>query len=79
MVEQANKNGVSGVRRLEKQEVLKLEPNINEAVLGGIYVPGECAVDPFLTPVTMLHEARRSGAEVKCSEQCDNLNSSFRS
>ena len=64
-MEKAHKKGVTGVKQMSKEDVLKMEPHINDNILGGVFVPGECSVDPFLTPITMLHEARRSGAHVR--------------
>ena len=64
LVMAAHRNGVTGVRQISREDVIRMEPHINKAVLGGIFVPGECVVDPFLTPITMLHEATRSGAHV---------------
>ena len=64
LVVAAHRNGVTGVRQISREDVIRMEPHINKAVLGGIFIPGECVVDPFLTPITMLHEATRSGAHV---------------
>ena len=64
-MQKSHKVGVTGVKQLSREEVLKMEPHININVLGGIFVPGECSVDPFLAPITMLHEARRLGAQVR--------------
>ena len=65
MVKEAHRNGVVNVKQIGRKDILKMEPHLNKAVLGGIFVPGESAVDPFLTPITMLHEARRFGAHVR--------------
>ncbi len=61
---EAQENGVPEVKQISREELFQLEPHINKAALGAVLAPGECSVDPFLTPVTMLHEARRSGAQV---------------
>ncbi len=63
-MQKAHQNGVGNVMQISREELIRMEPHIDKSALGGVYLPDECAVDPFLTPVTMLHEGRRAGGEV---------------
>ena len=64
LVADAHSNGVTTVRQISREDLIKMEPHLSKKVLGGVFIPGEYSVDPFLSPVTMLHEARRAGAQV---------------
>ncbi len=61
--EKAVKNRVYDVDFLSKEEILKMEPNINPEVKGGLYIPRESIIDPFLFVVAMAENAVANGAK----------------
>ena len=61
--EEAMANGVTDVVYLTPQEILAKEPEINPAVLGGLYIPREAVIDPFLYVVALAENAAENGVE----------------
>jgi len=61
--EEAMANGVTDVVYLTPQEILEKEPEINPAVLGGLYIPREAVIDPFLYVVALAENAAANGVE----------------
>lgn len=54
-------NGVETTLLATRDEVLELEPHVAEDVVGGLHVPLEWSVDPFVYPAMLLQEAVRTG------------------
>lgn len=54
--------GDTHARILTKEEVLEMEPSLSNDVLGGVHIPGEVVLDPFLFPVALASHARENGA-----------------
>ncbi len=61
--EKAVKNRVYDVEFLSKEQILEMEPNINPDVKGGLYIPRESIIDPFLFVVAMAENAVANGAK----------------
>lgn len=61
--EKANKNRVFDIEYLSKEEILKMEPNLNPEVKGGLYIPRESIIDPFIFVVAMAENAVQNGAK----------------
>lgn len=61
----AHANGVTDVRALSRAEIFSREPEMSEAVLGGVLVPGEYLIDPWSAPLVYLLQALENGAEVR--------------
>ena len=60
LVERSNLNGVE-VKLLNKEEVLKMEPNINSDVKGALYAPTAGIIDPFNLVVHAMENAIDNG------------------
>lgn len=59
----ARLNGVGSCRLLATRDaVVALEPNVSGNVVGGLHVPEEWSVDPFVLPMLWLAQACRLGA-----------------
>ncbi|WP_265310917.1 NAD(P)/FAD-dependent oxidoreductase [Verminephrobacter aporrectodeae] len=58
---QARANGVADLRRLDRAEVLALEPHLAPSVLGGLLVPREHVIDPWSAPLAYLRQAVENG------------------
>jgi len=61
--EKAFKNRVYDVEYLTGEQLLKMEPNLSPDVKGGLYIPREHIIDPFLLVVAYAENARQNGAE----------------
>ena len=59
--EKAFMNRVYDVDYLTSKELLKIEPNLNPKVMGGLYIPRESIIDPFLLVVGYAENACRNG------------------
>ena len=59
----AYKNHVYDVEYLSPQEILEKEPEINPEVLGGLYIPRDAVIDPFLFVVAQAENAAENGVE----------------
>jgi len=56
--------GDSHCKIYSKADVLDLEPHISKEVRGGVHIPGEIVLDPFLLPLTYAVHARENGAHI---------------
>jgi glycerol-3-phosphate dehydrogenase len=65
IVAAAHENGVADVRAISRDEILRREPALSGAVLGGVLVPGEYLIDPWSAPLVYLLQALENGAEVR--------------
>ena len=61
--EKAFLNRVYDVDYLTAKELLKIEPNLNPAVMGGLYIPRESIIDPFLLVVGYAENACMNGVD----------------
>ena len=56
-------NHVYDVEYLSPKQILEMEPEINPDVLGGLYIPGDAVIDPFLLVVAQAENAAENGVE----------------
>lgn len=63
--EKAFKNRVYDVEYLTGEEMLALEPNLNPEVRGGLHIPRESIIDPFLLVVALAENAADNGVVFK--------------
>ena len=68
-LEKARAANQMDVCTLTRSELLDLEPNLSQDALGGLYIPGEGIIDPWLTGVGLAHMARSKGAQVFTSSE----------
>lgn len=61
--EKALKNRVYDIEYLSKEQILAMEPNLNPEVKGGLYIPRESIIDPFIFVVAMAENAVANGAK----------------
>lgn len=61
--EKAFKNRVYDVEYLSKEELLKMEPNLNPEVKGGLYIPRENIIDPFVYVQALCENAYANGVK----------------
>ncbi len=60
--EKANKNRVYDIEYLAAEKIKEMEPEINPEVKGGLWIPRESIIDPFLFVVAMAENAVANGA-----------------
>ncbi len=59
--EKAFRNRVYDVEYLTKEQILKMEPNMNPEVRGGLYIPRESIIDPFIYVQALAENANENG------------------
>lgn len=62
-------NGVPGVRIIDREEALRLEPGLNPKLIGALYAPGSGIINPWEYADAMAETAVRNGVEVKLSSR----------
>ena len=72
LAERSKQNGVE-VRLLNKEEVLKMEPNINPEVKGALFAPTAGIIDPFNLVVHTVENAVDNGVELFLNEEVINI------
>ena len=65
LAERGRQNGVEGVRILERDELLALEPNIGSGVNGALYAPTGAIVCPYELCMAAVGSSMDNGAELK--------------
>ncbi len=63
----ARRNRVYDVTYLTAEQIRALEPEINPEVLGGLYIPRESIIDPFILVVAQAENAATNGVRFLCS------------
>lgn len=61
--EKAFKNHVYDVEYLSREEILKKEPELNPEVKGGLFIPRESIIDPFILVQALAENANENGVE----------------
>lgn len=61
--ERGEANGVEGIRIVERQELLELEPNVGDAAVAALYAPLGAIVCPFGLNIALAENAAVNGAE----------------
>lgn len=65
LLAQAKKNGVEGVCILERDEVLRMEPNLTDKTVAALYAPTGGIICPFNFTIAMAENANVNGVEFK--------------
>ncbi|MBM7869668.1 glycerol-3-phosphate dehydrogenase [Clostridium pascui] len=66
-------NAVPGIEILNKEEVLKLEPSINENVVAALYAPTGGIVCPYEMTIAYAENAYSNGVEFKLNTEVKNI------
>ncbi len=61
LMERGRKNGVPGLRILNREETLNLEPNLNPSLTASLYAPTAGIVSPFGYTVALYENAVKNG------------------
>jgi glycerol-3-phosphate dehydrogenase len=60
----AHRNGTSGARILQRDELRAREPRLSPDALGAVLVPGEAVIDPWSAPLAYVSQAVGHGARL---------------
>ncbi|MBN2504296.1 MAG: NAD(P)/FAD-dependent oxidoreductase [Bacilli bacterium] len=73
LIERGIENGVSGLMILDRETTMKLEPNLNDAVVGSLYAPTAGIVDPFQLTIGPAEIAVQNGVKFFLSTEVTGL------
>jgi glycerol-3-phosphate dehydrogenase len=73
LLDQAHKNGVPGVRILERDEVMKMEPNLTDKTVAALYAPTGGVISPFGLAIAMGENANVNGVDFKFETEVTNI------
>lgn len=73
LLENGKKNGVEGLRIVERDELLAMEPNISDEAVAALYAPTGGIVCPFSLNIAMAENACVNGAEFKFDTQVEDI------
>lgn len=71
--EQGEKNGVPGMEILNREETLKLEPNLSKYVVGSLSLPSGGIMCPFRANVAFAENAYTNGVDFKLNTEVKNI------
>jgi len=63
LLERGKSNGVKGLKILEKDELLEMEPNLNEEVIAALYAPSAAIISPYEATWAIAESAVINGAQ----------------
>ena len=67
LLDRGNKNGVPDMRIIEREELLKFEPNIGDTALGALYAPSAGIVGPWEFCIALTENAVVNGVKLYLS------------
>lgn len=73
LYQQGIDNGVSGMKILNRDEVLEMEPNITDDVVAALYCEEAGIVDPFLMNIAFGEVSNINGVDYKFNEKVVNI------
>lgn len=69
LYERGVKNGVEGLRIIERDELVQMEPNISDTAVAALYAPTAGIVCPFNLNIALAENANVNGVEFKFNTQ----------
>lgn len=63
ILQQAQSNGISDARLINRTELLRDEPALSDQAQAAIRIPGEHVIDPWSAPLAYLRQALANGAQ----------------
>lgn len=65
LLERGKKNGVEGLRIVEREELVKMEPNISDEAVAALFAPTGGIICPFTLTIALAENANVNGAEFR--------------
>lgn len=81
LYERGIKNGVEGLRIVEREELLAMEPNLTDQAVAALYAPTAGIICPFQLNIALAENACTNGAEFQFEtkvEQIEKIDGGFR-
>ncbi len=69
LLERGRENGVEGLRIVEREELVSMEPNISDEACAALYAPTAGIVCPFMLNIAMAENAAVNGAEFRLNTE----------
>ncbi len=69
LLENGRKNGVEGLRIVERAELLAMEPNVSESAVAALYAPTGAIICPFDLCFGLAENAAKNGADFRFNTQ----------
>lgn len=69
LLERGLKNGVEGLRIVEREELVRMEPNISDDACAALYAPTAGIICPFMMNIAMAENASVNGAEFRLNTE----------
>lgn len=73
LYERGVKNGVEGLRIVERDELVEMEPNISDTAVAALYAPTAGIVCPFNLNIALAENANTNGVEFKFDTEVENI------
>lgn len=73
LYERGIKNGVKGMRIIERDELKEMEPDISDDAVAALYAPTAGIVCPFILNIAMAENAYENGVEFKFNTPVENI------
>lgn len=73
LLERGEKNGVKGLRVIDREEILKLEPNIGAKVAWALHAPTGAIICPYELCMAAVGNAMDNGAVLKCNFEVNKI------
>lgn len=67
------KNGIPGIKILEKEEVFEMEPNVSKEVVAALYAPTAGVTGPWEVTIKMLENAAINGVDIETDAKVKNV------
>ncbi|WP_053955371.1 NAD(P)/FAD-dependent oxidoreductase [Inediibacterium massiliense] len=74
LYERGIQNKIPHLKLLSKEEVLNMEPNINQDIKGALYAPTAGIVSPWELAVALAENAMDNGVELKLNSEVTDIN-----
>lgn len=65
LVERGRRNGVSGLKILQREELLEQIPNLSDNIKCGLFAENSCIINPYLLTVCLAEEGVINGGEAR--------------
>lgn len=73
LLERGIKNGVEGLRIVEREELVEMEPNISDEAVAALYAPTGGIVCPFNLNIALAENAYVNGVEFRFNTEVTNI------
>lgn len=73
LLERGNQNGVEGLRIVEHDELMEMEPNLSENALAALWAPTAAVINPWELCIALMETAVVNGVELSLNQRVINI------